>query len=68
MIWGENPAQRKDYRGAVASMNNQASTGKRSGLWGGMGGTQSGAGMARLYYMMKDQFKSSEIRVAPAIF
>ena len=28
MIWGENPAQRKDYRGAVASMNNQASTGK----------------------------------------
>lgn len=68
MIWGENPAQRKDYRGAVASMNNQASTGKRSGLWGGMGGTQSGAGMARLYYMMKEQFKSSEIRVAPAIF
>ena len=41
-------------------MNNQASTGK-SGLWGGMGGTQSGAGIARLYYMMKDQVKSSKL-------
>ena len=43
-------------------MNNQASTGEMSNLWGGMSGTRSGAGMARLYYMMKDQFKSSEIR------
>ena len=69
MVWGENPAQRKDYRGAIASMNADASSGiTRQSLWGDMGGTQSGAGMARLYYMMKDQFKSSEIRVAPAIF
>jgi hypothetical protein len=69
MIWGENPAQRKDYRGAIASMNADASSGiSNQSLWGSMGGTQSGAGMARLYYMMKDQFKSSEIRVAPAIF
>ena len=68
MIWGVDSSQRKNYQGAIASMNNQASTGEMSNLWGGMGGTRSGAGMARLYYMMKDQFKSSEIRVAPAIF
>ena len=66
LIWGENAQQRKDYEGAMASIASNATA--QTALWGSMGGTQSGAGMARMYYYMKERMKGTEIRTAPCIF
>ena len=67
LIWGENAQQRKDYEGAMASIASNATFLKL--LYGvSMGGTHSGAGMARMYYYMKERMKGTEIRTAPCIF
>jgi len=61
LIWGADAQQRKDYQGARDSIINAASTGvSRRDLWGGMGGTASGCGMARMYYYMKERMKGTE--------
>ena len=69
LIWGADAQQRKDYQGARDSIINAASTGaSRRDLWGGMIGTASGCGMARMYYYMKERMKGTEVRTAPCIF
>lgn len=67
LIWGENPQQRKDYQGAMASINESVSL-DDAALWSYMGSTASGCGMARMYYYMKQQMKGTEITTAPCIF
>ncbi len=67
LIWGENPQQRKDYQGAMASINECVSLNDAE-LWSYMGSTESGCGMARMYYYMKEQMKGTEITTAPCIF
>lgn len=68
IIWGKDAAQRKNYQGALLSIDSQVSTGERSGGWSGMGGTNSGAGVARMYNYMDMTMKGTEIRTAPLIF
>jgi len=67
LIWGDNPQQRKDYQGAMASINESVSL-DDAALWSFMGSTNSGCGMARMYYYMKHQMKGTEITTAPCIF
>jgi len=68
IIWGRDASQRKDYKGATASLNNAVETKMSGGVWQSMTGTNSGAGMARMYYLMTEQLKGTEIRTAPLIF
>lgn len=66
IIWGKNAAQRKNYQGAILSID--AHLDNQSGLWSSMGGTNSGAGVARMYHYMDETMKGTEIRTAPLIF
>ena len=43
IIWGRDDSQRKDYIGAIASINNQVDTGE-SNLWSWMSGYSVGSG------------------------
>ena len=67
LIWGVDAAQRKDYAGAMTSILKSFQEGEPP-LWGSMGGTSSGAGMARMYWYMKERMKGTEITTAPCIF
>tara|TARA_B100001778_G_scaffold334937_1_gene349304 strand:- start:12960 stop:14243 length:1284 start_codon:yes stop_codon:yes gene_type:complete len=68
LIWGGDAQQRKDYAGARDSIVNSVSSENSSQLWSYMGGTNSGCGMARMYYYMKEKMKGTEVRTAPCIF
>jgi len=68
LIWGGDAQQRKDYEGARDSIVNSVSSENSSELWSYMGGTNSGCGMARMYYYMKEKMKGTEVRTAPCIF
>lgn len=71
LIWGVDASQRKDYQGAMSSILNafdESAIGNAPKLWSYMGGTQSGAGMARMYWYMKERMKGTEVTTAPCIF
>ena len=70
LIWGVDAPQRKDYGGAMTSILKafQETDRQDTPLWSSMGGTRSGAGMARMYWYMKERMKGTEVTTAPCIF